>query len=210
MTRAQFIERILIQYYGGLPEDDSELTFDIVNAWLPDATAMAASQCYIGSIKMDGVSYVNDSFYTTFSGLLIVADDTDNLCYKIELPEIPIGIGRNEGVSEIRFKGDDKYVSKAAIPVDINQWGYMDNMRVPVNKIFFLTEGKFARFKSTKDLTKYNGIIKMISAGDATNLNSELNVPGDYFPVMQEYIFKQLAMQKQTKPDVANDGVDMA
>lgn len=208
MTRRYFIEPILVQYYGGLPEDDAELTIDIVNSWMPDAIGYAANQCYVGAIKMDGLAYVNNSFYTTFSGLDIVADDTDNLCYKIELPEIPVGIGRNEGIAELRFKSNG-VVSKAAIPVDISQWGYMDNMRIIPNKIFFLPEGKMARVKTTLILTEYTGIVKMISGGDSQSLDSELNVPSDYFPIMRKYILDQLMIQKRNKPDVVSDGNDL-
>jgi hypothetical protein len=208
MTRRFFLDRLLFQYSGGLPEDDTEMTLDILNSFLPDAIAFAAKQCYVESIKMDGVAYVNGSFYTTFSGLPVVADNTDNLCYKIELPEIPVGIGRNEGVSEIRFKKDG-FVSKAAIPVDIAQWGYMDNMRSVPNKLFFLTEGKVARVKTTIPLTQYNGIVKMISGGDATNLDSELNVPPDYLGPITDFLNRQLAIEKAQKQDITNDGNDM-
>jgi len=210
MTRGAFIERIIIQYYGGLPEDDSDLTHDILNSYLPDALGAAAKQCYAESIKVDGVAYVNNSFYSTFSGLQVLPDDTDNMCYKIELPEIPVGIGRNEGVSELRFKAENEFVSRSAIPVDIAQWGYMDNMRQIPNKIFYLPEGKYIRIKTTLILTEYNGIVKMISGGDGNDLDSELNVPPDYLPIMSKYILEQLSIQKRNKPDVASDGVDMA
>lgn len=208
MTRRYFLDRLLFQYSGGLPEDDTEITLDILNSFLPDAIAFAAKQCYVESIKLDGVSYVNGSFYTTFSGLSVVADNTDNLCYKLELPEIPVGIGRNEGVSEIRFKKDG-FVSKAAIPVDILQWGYMDNMRAIPNKLFFLSEGKLARVKTTIPLTDYTGIVKMISGGDSSDLDSELNVPPDYLGPMTDFLNKQLAIEKAQKQDITNDGNEM-
>lgn len=209
MTRRYFLDRLLFQYSGGLPEDDTEMTLDILNSFLPDAIAFAAKQCYVESIKLDGVAYVNNSFYTTFSGIEIVTDNTDNLCYKLELPEIPVGIGRNEGIPELRFKGENGQVSKAAIPVDISQWGYMDNMRQIPNKIFFLPEGKFARIKTTIDLTKYDGIVKIISGGNSNDLDSELNVPPDYLGPMTDYINKQLAIEKAQRPDVVSDGNDM-
>jgi hypothetical protein len=49
----------------------------------------------------------------------------------------------------------------------------------------------------------------MISGGDATNLDSELNVPSDYLPVMQDYLKVQLGFEKAQKPDVVSDGNDM-
>lgn len=209
MTRRYFIERTLIQIYGGLPEDDHELTYDIINAWLPDAIAAAAKQNFKESIQLEGVGYVNNSFYSTFSGIAIAKDSTDNLCYKLTLPDIPLGIGRTDGIGDLRFKGPDGATSLAAIPVSIAQWGYMEKAPFISNKIFFLPEGKTVRIKTPLILSSYTATVKMISGGDPTDLDSELNVPGDYFPIMTEYLKQQLMLQKAQRPDVANDGVDM-
>ena len=213
MTRRMYIERFLIQVSGGFQDDDAELTYDLINGWLPDAIASAAKQNYKESIQIDGTAYVNNSFYTTFSGLSISSDTTDNLCYKITLPEIPLGMGRTEGLAEIRFKDSNGLTSLPAIPVSISEWGYMESMPIISNKIFILPEGNLIRIKTPLILNAasnpYTAIVKMISGGDSTNLDSELNVPADYFPVMQEYLKAQLGFEKAQKQDLANDGNDM-
>lgn len=210
MQRKAFIERFLIQIYGGLPEDDHEITYDIINAWLTDGIAAAAKACYKEAIQIDGIGYVNNSFYTTFSGLSIVTDDTDNLCYKLTLPEIPIGIGRNEGIASLRFKDDNGFVSQASVPLSIAQQAYSDSMRPIPNKILYWSEGNTLRMKTPLILSSYTAVVKMTSGGDSSDLNSELNVPPDYFPIMQEYLKAQLGFEKAQKPDVSNDGLDMA
>ena len=73
MTRKTFIERILRQIYNGQPSDDSSITFNQVNQWLNDAIGVAAKKNYTDSIQMDGVAYVNNSFYTSYSGLTITS-----------------------------------------------------------------------------------------------------------------------------------------
>lgn len=209
MTRRYFIERTLIQIYGGLPEDDHELTYDIINAWLPDAIALAAKRNYSENIQLEGIGYTNNSFYSTFSGIAITADQTDNSCYSFVLPEIPLGIGRTDGLAEIRFKGPDGQTSYPAIPVSIAQWGYMDRMPFVSNHIFILPEGKTVRAKTSLPLWDYTATAKMISGGDATDLDSELNVPADYYPVMVEYLKQQLMLQKAQRQDITNDGNDI-
>lgn len=209
MTRVALIERVLIQFYGMLPEDDHELTYDIINAWMPDAIAIAAKKNYSEAIQLEGIGYVNNSFYSTFAGISISKDNTDNLCYKLTLPEIPLGIGRTDGIGELRFKGPDGATSFPAIPVSIAQWSYMENMPFISNKTFYLPEGKTVRIKTPLSLWQYTGTVKMISGGDPTDLNSELIVPADYIPVMVEYLKQQLMLQKAQKPDVSNDGNDM-
>lgn len=203
------MERCLTQIYGGVPTDDIEISFDLLNVWLSDAIAVAAKTCYKESIQIEGIGYVNNSFYTTFSGLAITTDDTDNLCYKLTLPEIPVGIGRNEGIASLRFKDSNGFVSLTAIFLSIAQQAYADSMRPIPNKILAWPEGSTVRMKTPLQLFNYTGIVKIISGGDATDLNSTLNVPPDYFPVMTEYIKQQLGFQRAQPQDTVNDGADL-
>lgn len=57
-------------------------------------------------------------------------------------------------------------------------------------------------------MTEYTAIVRMASGGDSTDLNSELNVPDDYFPVMVQYIREQLIFQRSIPTEQANDGQD--
>src|SRR6266496_6346701 len=99
MTIALFIERALRQIYGGHPSDDATITINLVNVWLDDAIAVAAKKNYTDSIAIEGIAYVNNSFYTTYKGLTLSEDEFG--IWKIILPQIPFGIGQNEGVSTV-------------------------------------------------------------------------------------------------------------
>lgn len=208
MIRQELIERLIRQVYGGFPTDDAQISDNLVNSWLQDATAYAAKMCYADSVKLDGVAYVNNSFYATFSGLEITADDTINFGYKLTLPDIPPGLGRNEGIGTLQLKDENGFVSLPAIPLSLNQVGYADSMPPISNKILYWNEGKLLKMKSTLQLWDYEGIVRMVSAGDKTDLNSEINVPGDYFPFMVEYVQKQLQMMRRMPQDLVNEGND--
>lgn len=210
MIRGAFIEQLLIQMYGGLPTDDAEMTIDMINAvLLPQAIGIAAQAAYKGAIQIEGIGYVNNSFYTTFSGIAITTDDTDNLCYKLTLPDMPVGIGRNEGISSLRFKDDNGFVSQTAIPLSMNQQGYADRMQPIPNKILYWPEGNTIRMKTTLPMWSYSAVVKMISGGEANNLGAELNVPPDYHGIMNEYIQKQLLLLRNQPKDLSNDGTDL-
>lgn len=208
MTRKSFIERCLREIYGGFPTDDAQITYNLVNNWLEDATAYAAKLCYTESIKLDGVAYINNAFYSTYSGLVITTDDTINQGYKLTLPDIPVGLGRNEGVSTLQFKDDNGFISLPVVWLSMNQVAYADSLPPIPNKILAWSEGKYLKMKSFLQLWDYTGIVRMVSAGDKTDLSSELNVPGDYFPYMQEYIQKQLQIMRGMPVDVINEGND--
>lgn len=206
-SRGQFIESILMQIYGQKPSDDAEITYNLVNLYLQEGIATAAQAAYKSSIQIDGVGYINNGFYSTFSGLSISQDATDNQCYVFTLPEIPVGISANMGIAEVRFKADG-FTSLSGIPLSMNQWGYFDSMRPIPNKILFLPEGKYVRAKTPLILSLYTATIKMISGGDITNLNSELNVPPDYLPICRDYIVQKLLAERSIPADVYNDGSD--
>jgi hypothetical protein len=207
MTRNIFIERILRQIYNGQPSDDSSITYNLVNQWLNDAIGLAAKKNYTDGIQMDGIAYVNNSFYTTFKDLAVSLGSIDNVTYSIDLPQIPIALGRNEGIATLQFV-KDKLASQTAIPLSMNQVAYIDNLRPIQNKILYWTEGKNIYAKSLIPLTAYTANVRMVSGGDSTDLNSTLIVPDDYVPMIVEYIKGQLAFERSRPIDVSNDGVD--
>lgn len=207
MTRYQLIERVLRQIYNGQPSDDSNITYGLVNQWLNDAIGAAAKKNYTDNIQLDGVSYINNSFYTTFKNLDIYAETVDNVTYRVDLPSIPVALGRNEGVATLQFVGDKK-TSQTAIPLSMNQVAYQELLRPIQNKISYWIEGNNIYVKSSIPLTSYKATLRMVSGGDSTDLDSTLIVPDDYMPVVVEYIKGQLAFEKSRPIDQSNDGVD--
>jgi len=207
MTRYALIERILRQIYNGQPSDDSSITYNLVNQWLNDAIGLVVKKNYTDNIQMDGVAYINNSFYTTFTNIDINAESVDTVTYSIDLPIIPYALGRNEGVAMLQFVGDKK-TSQTAIPLSMNQVAYIEQLRPIQNKILYWVEGKNIYVKSSIPLTQYKATLRLISGGDSTDLNSTLIVPDDYMPMVVEYIKGQLAFEKSRLIDQSNDGVD--
>ena len=206
MTRYQFIERHSRQIYGGFATDDASIGYNLINYWLPDAIGIAAKQCYKDSIQLDGIGYVNNSFYSTFKGLTVSKDE--NFLWKVTLPEIPVGIGMTEGVNTMVFKDSSGNISFPVMWLSENQKAYARKMRPIPNAIMAYTEGIFAYAISTILLNTYTVNITMISGGDSTNLDSVLNVPPDYFPIMVDYLQKQLILERNQPVDASNDGLD--
>lgn len=205
-TRVKFIEMALRQIYGDFPNDDSSITYNLVNTWLEQGIALAAKANYKDNIQIDGIGYVNNSFYTTFKDIAITPDE--NFIWKSNLPQIPLGIGRNEGVSTLQLKDSDGNITRPFIPISEAQKGYFQDMRPIPNKILYYSEGEFAYMLSTLLLNEYTVSVTMISGGDSSDLNSTLNVPSDYWPVMVGYIREQLGFERNQPVDVQNDGVD--
>lgn len=207
MTRAEFIERTLRQIYGGYVTEDSSITPMLVNSWLNDAIALAAKTNYTDAIKLDGIGYVNNAFYTTFKGLVPVKDEKS--LWKITLPQVPTGIGINEGISTLQFKDSLGDLSLPCIPISENQKTYFQSLANLPNKTIYYNEGENVYVVSNLNLSSYTANVTMVSGGDSSSLSSTINVPSDYMPVIVQYIQQQLILQKSRPQDVANDGSDM-
>jgi len=205
MTRYALIERILRQIYNGQPSDDSNITYNLVNQWLNDAIALAAKKNYTDSIQLDGVAYVNNSFYTSFKNLPVT--NVDFTTYQINLPAIPVALGKDEGVSMLQFVGEGKE-SYTAIPLSMNQVAYQEQLRPIQNKLLYWVEGKSIYIKTAILLSQFTANVRMVNGGDSTDLNSTLIIPDDYVPMMIEYIKTQLAFERSRPIDTSNDGVD--
>jgi hypothetical protein len=206
MTRKTFIERILRQIYNGQPSDDSSITFNQVNQWLNDAIGVAAKKNYTDSIQMDGIAYVNNSFYTSYSSLTIT--QVDNTTFKFTLPQIPVALGKNEGIATLQFSNSKTPTSFGAVPLSMNQVGYQDTLRPIQNKVVYWPQGQEVYMSTGIPLTAYKASVRMVSGGDSNDLNSTLIIPDDYVPIMVEYIKAQLAFERSRPIDTSNDGVD--
>lgn len=207
MNRRTYIELIRRQIYGSQPSADAEITVGLVNKWLDIAIAAAAQQNYKGNIALEGISYVNNGFYTTFKNIAVTKDE--NFLWKVALPQIPVGIGENDGVPILVFKDlDNNQLSQNVVWLTQNQRSFNSGRRQIPNKLLAYQEADYIYILSTITLSQYTASVTMISGGTSTDLTSTINVPPDYFTVIVDYMKTQLMFQRQMPQDVQNDGLD--
>lgn len=210
MTRAQLIEQILRAVYGDQPRDDSTITPNLVNMYINQGLAMAIKNQFKESLQIDGVSYINNSFYSTYRNIPISQEQ--NLLWKLKLPSVPMAIGRNEAVANLRLVDEDGREGIDAIPLNINQKGYNFSMRRIPNRLLYYYEGDYAYILSSLLLNKYKANVTMVSgggngSGSSADLNSELNATDDIIPFIIDYVVKALLASRQIPQDITNDGV---
>lgn len=207
MRRDYFIEMVSRKIHGGFASDDSQITTNLINTWIEPAIGIAAQKCYGDNLQIDGIGYVNSSFYITFKGLTISADG--NFMWKVSLPELPMGLGAIDGIS--RFVIKDNTSPQTSYPVVLlnqNQVSIHKGMRLIPNKVIGWPEGAFLYIMSTFELYPFTGQVTMISGGDKTDLDSELNVPANYLPIMIDWISAKLMEERLVPKDTTNDGQD--
>ncbi len=206
-TRRQTIEQIRRLIYGDQPAAEANITVGLVNLWLNQGIAVAAKQNYFDNEKITGISFVNNSFYTIFKDIAVTSDE--QFLWKVELPQLPVGIGYSEGISKLQFKdSDSNQISQTVIFLSQNQTTYGLNMTPMPNKILAYSQGKYVYVVSTLLLSDYTANVTMISGGVSSDLDSTLNIPDDYIPVIVEFLKKQLMFQRTVPQDLTNDGSD--
>jgi hypothetical protein len=207
MTRKAFVEAVRRQIYGGQPPSEASVTINLVNQYLQDAIGVAAKANYKDSIAIDGIAYINNSFYTTFKSLPIVEDE--QFLWRIELPHIPFGIGTSNGVPILLIKDNEsRQLANNVVWLSEAQRSFSRGMRTIPNSLMAYSEGKYIYIQSTLILQDYTGQVTMVSGGSPTDLSSELNVPADYLPTMRDYLYKKFMQQRMSPQDLLNDGTD--
>jgi len=206
MTRQQLIEQILRQVYGNQPSDDASITPGLVNQMINQGIGTMARLNYKESVQLDGVGYVNNSFYSTFKALPVTLDEP--FLFKVTLPQVPIALGKNEGISTLRFKNENGELSRPVIWISQDQVTYYQSMPQIPNKLLAYYQGNTAYIVSTIQLNAYTATVTIVSGGDSTDLNSQLNVPDDFIPGIIDYVVKSLIQARAQIRDSANDGVD--
>jgi hypothetical protein len=207
-TRYQIIEQILRHTYGEMPNDDSNITTNLVNQWVNEGIGLAVKQHYKDNLQIDGINYINNSFYTTFKNLIITKDQ--DFIYVLTLPQIPFALGKNDGINTVQFVNTSTgSVSVTGIIINQNQVSYFQQMQMINNKIICWPEGQFLFCYTTLPLDSYKANVRMVSGGDSTNVNSTLNVPDDYVSVIVEYVSKMLMQERTAPKDFQSDGRDI-
>lgn len=207
MTRKVLIEQIRRIFYGGVPNDDANLSEKEVNTYLNEAIAYMAKVNYTDAIKLDGIETVADSFYATFKNLAITKDN-DTGYYSLDLPQVPLGLARGYGISTVTFPTSTG-LAKSPIPISVRELDYIDQLKQPPSKIFYWAEGKKLWFKSYTNLVGRFAIVRMVST-ETSDLDAEINVPQEYVTDIINLVLGQLKIRKGTPEDIVNDGVDKA
>lgn len=208
MTIRAFIESVRRQIYGGQPPSEASVTIGLVKNYLPDAIGLAAKANYKDSIAIDGIAYINNSFYTTFKGLAITEDE--QFVWRVTLPQIPFGIGTSDGVPILVIKDNEsRQISDNVVWLSEAQRSFNKGMRTIPNKILAYSESKYIYIQSTLILQDYTAQVTMVSGGDLSDISNELNVPADYIPIMRDYLYQKFMQQRMTPQDVVDDGSDI-
>lgn len=206
-TRKIFAQQIQRLIYNDIPSDDVTISLNLINRYVNQGIALSVKANYADNLKMDGIGYVNSSFYTTFKGLAISKSTFEDFCYELTLPEIPVALGRNDGIAQLTIKDGTNY-SLTGVHLTTEQVSFRKNMRRIPNRFYYWYERDTAIINSQLDLTDFTANVKLASGGgDSSDLSSTINIPNEWLSFVQDYVVKNLIFERQQAQDLTNDGV---
>jgi hypothetical protein len=207
-TRKIFAQQIQRLIYNDIPSDDVTISLNLINRYVNMGIAIAVKTNYSENLKIDGIGYVNSSFYTTFKGIAITKSTFEDFCYEFTLPEIPVALGRNEGVAQMTIKDGNNF-SLTGVPLTTEQVPFRKNMRRIPNRFYYWYERSTGIIDSVLDLTDYTVNVKLASGGgDSSDLSTTINIPNEWLSFVQDYVVKNFIFERQQAQSITNDGID--
>lgn len=206
MTRLFFIQRLLRQVYNGEPPDSASITTNFVNSLLNDAIAVATKKHYGESLQIENISFMSNSFYTTFRGIAITSG-LEFGYYTAQLPQIPLALGKNDSIASIRVN-DESGISQPILRLSVeqvNQYGKLPKPKgIPVweeNSTLVFDSPSYPLYTCT-------AVVRMVSGGDSANLGSQINIPDEWIPMVNDYVMQKCVIELQQPKDTVNDGAE--
>lgn len=191
--------------YNGIPTEDATITVNLVNQYLNDGIAAAAIAAYEKEYAIDRVGSVPDGFYMTFSGMAITKDEETSYNH-FTLPQIPVGLSKENSVSDvfvIKPSGAKIFCTR----VEQREIPLMFMMPLDTSEAYYWIEGKEAYVWAKGDISDGKPRVRMVYS-QSTDLNSEINCPGDMIPEVISYTIKMLMAEKNQPMNTSNEGID--
>ena len=209
-TGKDFVQEVLYELYGGITGDDSRISERFVLTKLNDQIAsLAVINAYTNN-NLEGVTYADDYFYTTFSNITVSTDTAGTGLKYALLPSHPISlpserqyrvypVAARGGISSTTFK----MIKAGALQRVISQ--------PKMKKVYcFVQDGKMNFYVSPtlSPLFELNAInITMATA--AVGMDTDLNLPQDMIALAKKNILAELRATIGTPQDRKNDGIEV-
>jgi hypothetical protein len=203
MTRKQIIYQILRFIYNGEPNDDADITPNLVNQYLNEGIAQAVKAAYAMSYNIDQVGSVPDGFYMTTKGLSLTKD-SDTGYYHTDLPQVPVAISKDDSITDmVVLLGSGR--KRSGVRVEQKELGVMFEVRIDSTMIYYWIEGKTLYAWSNMDISDKTCMVRQVIT-QGTDLDDTINCPDDLLDSVIKYTTSILPYELLQGKDVSNEG----
>jgi hypothetical protein len=206
-TYGYIAEQILTTYYKGVRSDDSQYSLRHIASMVAQEVAFMARKNAFENSNNGDITYVNDTFISTYKNIAVSTDATSGDKYAV-LPAVPTALPNNQEIVSVSL---GKKTSKTFIPMrnkDRFAQSFLPCIRGTV--FYYIEDGKLY-FDNPENFQFNNLTVKMAGAVPGGNiLDAQLNMPKNYETEIIDKVLQRLLAVSRLGRDNTNDGNDIS
>lgn len=202
-TYGYISEQILTTYYKGIRNDDSQYSLRHIASMVAQEVAVMARKNAFENSSNGDVTYINDTFITTYKNLSVLTDNVSNEKY-CDLPATPVALPGNQEIVAVSL---NTRTNKQFIPIK-NKDRFMQAFLRPIKGIvYFYAENGRLYFDNPENFQFTKITLKMAGALPSGNiLDASLNIPKNYESEIIDKVLNRLLTMSRLGQDLTNDG----
>lgn len=202
-TYGYISEQILTTYYKGIRNDDSQYSLRHIASMVAQEVAVMARKNAFENSNNGDVTYMNDTFITTYKNISVLTDNVSNEKY-CDLPATPTALPNNQEIVAVSL---NTKTNKQFIPIK-NKDRFMQAFLRPIKGIvYFYAENGRLYFDNPENFQFTKITLKMAGALPSGNiLDAPLNIPKNYESEIIDKVLNRLLTMSRLGQDLTNDG----
>lgn len=202
-TYGYISEQILTTYYKGIRNDDTQYSLRHIASMVAQEVAVMARKNAFENSNNGDVTYMNDTFITTYKNISVLTDNVSNERY-CDLPAVPVALPNNQEIVAVSL---NTRTNKQFIPIK-NKDRFMQAFLRPIKGIvYFYAENGRLYFDNPENFQFTKVTLKMAGAIPSGNiLDAPLNVPKNYESEIIDKVLGRLLTMSRLGQDLTNDG----
>lgn len=202
-------DKILIEYYRGIPDQSATFTTQFVSQLISEEMAALAFDNAVMNSKAGETFYTNDTFIATFPAITVLYDSVLNQKY-IPLPSLPTALAANQEIQKI-WPVNPVGISarKVQIVYISNRSKFSQDMLPPVRGcVLCYGENGNLVFDNTTAFNFSAVNVNLIGAmPNGTLLDAELLLPKNLEGTLSSRVIQRMLQTAARPRDIKNDGV---
>jgi len=202
-TYGYISEQILTTYYKGVRNDDSQYSLRHIASMVAQEVALMARKNAFENSNGGDITYINDSFISTYKSVAVLLDDVSKEKYCV-LPAVPTALPNNQEIVSVSL---NTKTNKTFIPMRNKDRFAQAFLRPIKGMVFYYIEAGRIYFDNPENFQFSALTIKMAGAlPSGAILDAQLNIPKNYETEIIDKVLGRLLSVSRLGQDLTNDG----
>lgn len=202
-TYGYISEQILTTYYKGIRNDDSQYSLRHIASMVAQEVAVMARKNAFENSNNGDVTYMNDTFITTYKNVPVLLDNVSKEKY-CDLPAVPVALPNNQEIVAVSL---NTKTNKQFIPIK-NKDRFMQAFLRPIKGVVYFYAENGRLYFDNPDNFQFSALtLKMAGALPSGSIvDAPLNIPKNYESEIIDKVLNRLLTMSRLGQDLTNDG----